>query len=245
MQYNTTRELLNIREYGRGVHMMVKHLKTIQDKEHRQRNAEAIIEVMAILSPQQKAIEDYKHKLWDHLFLIAGYDLDVECPYPIPTEEIKMRKPDPLPYPKNKIKWSHLGYKFENLFQKAIAETDEEKRQGYVATLILFMKTAYQNWHKENATEDMLRDELIQMSNGQLVYEPGTKFADVVNTQTIFALILLNKAITSRLEMENDILIIEIMDETMQEIARMAMVWVISFPDLKRKNKATLISFHN
>jgi hypothetical protein len=182
MQYNTTRELLNIREYGRGVHMMVKHLKTIQDKEHRQRNAEAIIEVMAILSPQQKAIEDYKHKLWDHLFLIAGYDLDVECPYPIPTEEIKMRKPDPLPYPKNKIKWSHLGYKFENLFQKAIAETDEEKRQGYVATLILFMKTAYQNWHKENATEDMLRDELIQMSNGQLVYEPGTKFADVVNT---------------------------------------------------------------
>jgi hypothetical protein len=113
MQYNTARELMKIKEYGRGVQDMVKHLKTIEDKEKRQRNAEAIIETMSMLTPLQKNIEDYKHTLWDHLFLIAGYELDVESPYGIPTQAEKQKKPEPIKYPKTKIKWNHFGAKFE------------------------------------------------------------------------------------------------------------------------------------
>lgn len=185
MQYNTSRELMKIKEYGRGIHSMVQYLKTIENREDRQKNAEAIIEVMAILSPQQKAIEDYRHKLWDHLFLMADYDLDIDCPFPIPTQENKERKPDPLPYPKTTIRWNHFGKKFEDLFNKAIDETDDEKRQGYVSVLILFMKLSYSNWHKENVADDMLRDELLTMSKGKLVYEPGTKFAENVDVREI------------------------------------------------------------
>jgi hypothetical protein len=181
MQYNTTRELMSIREYGRGVHDMVKYLRTIEDRETRQKNAEAIIEVMAILSPQQKAIEDYRHKLWDHLFLIADYDLDVDCPYPIPTREVKAQRPEPLPYPKQKIKWNHFGKTFEKLYDKAIVETDEEKKQGYIQVLALFMKIAYNNWHKENVHDDMIREELLNISKGQLVYDASTKFTEFVD----------------------------------------------------------------
>ncbi len=185
MQYNTSRELMSIREYGRGVHDMVKYLLTIEDREKRQKNAEAIIEVMAILSPQLKNIEDYQHKLWDHLFLISDYKLDVDCPYPIPTREVKQQKPEPLHYPKQKIKWNHLGIGFEKLYNKAIEETDEEKKQGYVQVLALFMKVAYNNWHKENVHDDMIKDELFAISKGQLVYEPGTKFTEFVDVGTL------------------------------------------------------------
>lgn len=185
MQYNTSRELMQIREYGRSVHDMVKYLLTIEDKEKRQKNAEAIIDVMAILSPQLKNIEDYQHKLWDHLYLISDYKLEVDCPYPVPTREVKQQRPEPLPYPKQKLKWNHLGKTFEKLYDNAIRETDEEKKQGYIQVLALFMKVAYNNWHKENVHDDMVKDELFAMSKGKLVYEPGTKFTEFVDVGSI------------------------------------------------------------
>lgn len=182
MEYNTSRELMAIKEYGRGVHDMVKFLLTIEDRDVRQRNAEAVIEVMAILSPQMKAIEDYKHKLWDHLFLISDYQLDVDSPYPIPVKEMKLSRPEPLPYPKTKIRWNHFGKKFEELFVRAMDEQDEEKKQGFITILALYMKIAYNNWHKENIHDDMIKDELAQMSKGKLIYDPNVKFTDTVST---------------------------------------------------------------
>jgi tetratricopeptide (TPR) repeat protein len=113
---------MTIKEYGRNVHNMVSYLMKIEDKETRQKNAEAIIEVMAVLSPQLKDIEDYRHKLWDHLYLMTDYKLEVDCPYPVPTQEAKEKKPDPLHYPKTKIKWNHFGKKFEDLYNKAIED---------------------------------------------------------------------------------------------------------------------------
>jgi hypothetical protein len=182
MEYNTTREFMKIREYGRNVHNMVAHLMTIEDKEVRQRNAEAVIEVMAILNPQANSMEDYRHKLWDHLFLLSDYKLDVESPYEIPTEELKMRRPEPLPYPKQKIRWNHFGKSFEKIYERAITETDEEKKQGYIQVLALCMKVAYSNWHKEAVHDDMIKDELFAMSKGQLMYDPALKFRDFVDS---------------------------------------------------------------
>ncbi len=184
MQYNTSKERMIIKEYGRSVHDMVKYLLTIDDKEKRQKNAEAVIEIMAMLNPQLKSAEDYQHKLWDHLFMISDYQLDIECPYPKPTKEVKQQKPTPLPYPKQKIKWNHLGKSFENLFEKAMEESDEEKKKGYISVLALFMKVAYNNWHKETIPEDMIKDELAAMSKGKLILEPGVKFSENVDTST-------------------------------------------------------------
>ncbi|MBP6455633.1 MAG: DUF4290 domain-containing protein [Chitinophagaceae bacterium] len=180
MEYNTTREIMPIREYGRNVQNMINQLLQEEDKEKRQKNAEAVIEIMAILNPDMKSVEDIKQKLWDHLFMMAGYELDVESPYPKPTPESKAKKPEVLAYPKNKIKWNHFGKKFEAIYDKAILESDEEKKKGFVQVLGLFMKIAYQNWHKENMHDDMIKDELLSMSKGQLEYIPG-QFAEFVD----------------------------------------------------------------
>ena len=113
MEYNTTRSYLTMREYGRHIQKMVDYLLTIEDKEKRQRNAMSLIELMGFLNPHLKNVEDFRHKLWDHLFLISDFKLDVESPYPIPTRETLKAKPEPLKYPKRYPKFNHLGKNIE------------------------------------------------------------------------------------------------------------------------------------
>ncbi len=181
MQYNTARKPMPIKEYGRSVQNMVDNLLTIQDKEKRQQNADAIIEIMTILNPTIKNVDDYKHKLWDHLHIMSNFQLNVECPFEPPTKEIIEEKPAPLSYPKTKIKWNHLGKTFEKLYDKAVAETDPEKKVGFVQTLGMFMKVAYNNWHKENVHDDNIKEELGVISKGEMIYNTALKYTDAVD----------------------------------------------------------------
>ncbi|HSR38692.1 MAG TPA: DUF4290 domain-containing protein [Phnomibacter sp.] len=170
MDYNTGRGSLQMREYGRHIQKMVDHTMTIEDRASRQRNAEAIVELMAFFNPQLKTIEDYKHKLWDHLFVMSDFKLDVDSPYPIPTPETYKAKPDPLPYPKHRLKYNHLGKHLETLINKAMAETDPEKKSGFAHTIAHYMKLAYSTWHKELVHDDAIRQELDAITNGELTF---------------------------------------------------------------------------
>jgi len=109
MEYNTIRNQLVMREYGRHIQKMIEHLLSIEDPDRRQANAQAVIELMGFLNPHLKNVEDFRHKLWDHLFLISDFKLEVKSPYPIPTKETLKAKPKPLHYPKRYPKFSHLG----------------------------------------------------------------------------------------------------------------------------------------
>ncbi len=173
LEYNTTRSKMLMPEYGRNVQKMVEFLVTIDDREKRLRNAEAIIELMATLTPHLKTIEDYKHKLWDHLYQMTDFTLDVDAPYPAPTPEMVFKKPEVLPYPQESIPNRHLGKNLEALLVKALAETDDEKRQGFTQAIGYYMKLAYTNWHKEPVHDDMIKNELLVLSDGKLVYETG------------------------------------------------------------------------
>ncbi|MBS1778251.1 MAG: DUF4290 domain-containing protein [Bacteroidetes bacterium] len=173
MEYNTTRSKMLMPEYGRNVQRMVEYLVTIEDRARRLSNAEAIIELMGTLNPHLKTIEDYKHKLWDHLYQMTDFTLDVDSPYPPPTREQVFKKPEVLPYPQGKIGHRHFGKNLEQLIEKALKETDPEKRQGCVQIIGYYMKLAYTNWHKEPVHDDMIRTELATLTNGQLIYEPG------------------------------------------------------------------------
>jgi hypothetical protein len=170
MEYNTARSIMGMREYGRHVQRMVDHLMTIEDKAKRQEQAQVVIELMGFLNPSLKNIEDYKHKLWDHLFFMSNFQLDVESPYPIPTKETYKQKPDPLPYPKRKIKYAHLGKNLELVIDKAMAETDEEKKAGFANSIAHYMKLAYSNWHKELVQDDAIRSELNSITGGGLEF---------------------------------------------------------------------------
>src|SRR3989337_3933163 len=135
MEYNTTRNHLIMKEYGRHIQKMVEYLLTLEDKEERQRNAYAVIELMGFLNPHLKNVEDFRHKLWDHLFLISDFGLDVESPYPIPTRETLKAKPKPMPYPKRYPKFSHLGKNLELVINKALKEENPEKKQGFANSI--------------------------------------------------------------------------------------------------------------
>ncbi|HMR83858.1 MAG TPA: DUF4290 domain-containing protein [Niabella sp.] len=170
MEYNTTRNYLAMREYGRHVQKMVEHILTIEDPERRQNNAEAVIELMGFLNPHLKNVEDFRHKLWDHLFLISDFKLDVKSPYPIPTKETYKAKPQPIPYPKRSSRFSHLGKNLEDIIDKALAEQDPEKRQGFANAIAYYMKLAYNNWHKEVVHDDAIQSELNSITDGQLEF---------------------------------------------------------------------------
>lgn len=160
-------------EYGRNVQKMVEFLLTVEDREKRLRNAETIIELMGTLNPHLKVIEDYKHKLWDHLYQMTDFSLDVDSPYPMPTREAIFKKPEVLPYPQESIPHRHLGKNLEELLKKALAETDEEKKRGFTQAIGYYMKLAYTNWHKEPVHDDMIKNELAEITGGRLRYETG------------------------------------------------------------------------
>ena len=170
MEYNTTRNHLTMKEYGRHIQKMVEHVLTIEDPERRQKNAQVLIELMGFLNPHLKNVEDFRHKLWDHLFYISDFKLEVESPYPIPQKETYKAKPDPIPYPKRHPRYSHLGKNLELIIDKALKEENPEKRQGFANAIAYYMKLAYNNWHKDTVHDDAIQSELTSITQGQLEF---------------------------------------------------------------------------
>jgi hypothetical protein len=170
MEYNTTRNHLIMKEYGRHIQKMVEYLLSIENKEERQRNAYAVIELMGFLNPHLKNVEDFRHKLWDHLFLISDFTLDVESPYPIPTRETLKAKPERLRYPKRYPRFNHLGKNIEVVIDKALKEENPEKKQGFANAVAYYMKLTYSNWHKELVHDDAIQSELSTMTKGELEF---------------------------------------------------------------------------
>lgn len=159
-----------MREYGRHVQKMIEHLLSIEEPERRQRNSQAVIELMGFLNPHLKNVEDFRHKLWDHLFLISHFKLEVRSPYPIPTRESLSEKPAPLKYPKRHPRYSHLGKNLETVINKALREEDPDKRLGFANAIAYYMKLAYNNWHKEVVHDDAIQSELTGITDGQLTF---------------------------------------------------------------------------
>jgi len=171
MEYNTGRGLLQMREYGRHVQKMVDYLLTLEDPATRQRNAEAVIELMSFLNPQLKIIEDYRHKLWDHLYYMSDFKLNVpDSPYEKPDPTTYKSKPKPLDYPKGNPKYSHLGKNIEMVIDKALKEENPEKKSGFAHVIAHYMKLAYSTWHKELVHDDTIRQELNAITKGELEF---------------------------------------------------------------------------
>jgi hypothetical protein len=173
MEYNTTRNYLIMKEYGRNIQKMVEYLVTIEDDDERQRNAMAVIELMGTLNPHLRNVEDFRHKLWDHIFNISSFNLKVESPYPIPTIEKLRAKPDRLPYPKKYPRNRHFGKNLEMIIDKALHEENPDKKEGFTQCIGNYMKLAYTNWHKESVHDDAIKAELLAITDNQLEYHPG------------------------------------------------------------------------
>src|SRR6478609_9354048 len=170
MEYNTSRNYLSMREYGRHIQKMVEHLLTIEDRNQRQQQTRTVIELMGFLNPHLKNVEDFRHMLWDHLFFISDFKLDVDSPYPIPQKETYKAKSEPMGYPKRYPRFSHLGKNLEIIIDKALKEENPEKKAGFANAIAYYMKLAYSNWHKELVHDDAIRSEMNTITGGQLEF---------------------------------------------------------------------------
>ena len=169
--YNSTRSNLILSEYGRNVQNMVKYICDLPTKEERNRYAQVVIDLMGFLNPHLRDVADFKHKLWDHLHIISNYKIDVDSPYPKPTEESIRFKPAPLSYPQHRIKYKHYGKTVELMIQKARSIEEPDRKQHMVQAIANFMKIAYVTWNKDTVADETIIKDLRDMSNGTLVLE--------------------------------------------------------------------------
>lgn len=172
--YNSTRSKLILAEYGRNVQNMVDHICTVPSKEERNRLAQVVIDMMGVLNPHLRDVSDFKHKLWDHLYIISDFKIDVDSPYPIPSKEEIHHKPQPLPYPQHRIRFKHYGHIVESMIEKAMAVTHEETRQKMTVGIANFMKMAYITWNKDSVNDQQIIQDLKELSGFVLTLPEDT-----------------------------------------------------------------------
>lgn len=168
MEYNTQLDRLVIPEYGRNIQGMIEYCCTIKDRNERNTCAKAIIQVMGQLNPHLRDATDYVHKLWDHLFIISKFKLDVDSPYPKPTPETFETKPALMPYPKGRIRYKHYGKTIEDIIAKARRMPQGSERAELTRQIANHLKKSYLNWNKDSITDDVIFKNLEELSQGEL-----------------------------------------------------------------------------
>ena len=175
LTYNTEKEQIVISEYGRCIQEMIKKLPEIEDREQRTEAAKYIISVMVQMNPSIKQSSDYEHKLWDHLYMISGYQLDVDSPYAPPVPMEKQRKPQHIGYQNNDIKYGHYGQYLIKMIEAASREENDEIREALAYSLASQMKRNYLDWNKSVVNDQVIIDDLKKISGGRLVIADESK----------------------------------------------------------------------
>ena len=168
MEYNTQRKKMELPEYGRSVQNMVDHALTIEDREERQRCANTIINIMGGMFPHLRDVPDFKHKLWDHLAIMADFKLDIDYPFDIVKKEDLVVKPEQLEDPNGAFRYRHYGRFLEGMVKKAIEIEDEEEKKQLINLLAIQMKKDLNNWNKEGIEDQKIVDDLREYSNGAI-----------------------------------------------------------------------------
>lgn len=168
LEYNTVRPKMQIPEYGRNVQKMVDHAVSLTDKDERNKVAQAIIKVMGELKPELRDVEEYKPKLWTHLFIMSDFKLEVDSPYPLPNREVLREKPNRVDYPQSKIKIGHYGKNVEKLIAIACDMEEGDEREALVKTIASMMKQFYLTFNSTSIEDDMIGDHISKLSNGKI-----------------------------------------------------------------------------
>lgn len=164
MEYNSTRNKLKISEYGRNVQKLVNLAKTIEDREVRTKFAKVIVQIMGQMNPQIRDSGDFRHKLWDHLHIIADFELDVDSPYPAPSKEILYSKPEQLEYSQNTIRYKMYGSNIVKIINKAKDFDEGPERDALIHAIANHLKKSYLSWNRESVDDEQIFEHLKTLS---------------------------------------------------------------------------------
>ena len=173
LYYNTEREKLTMPEYGRNILEMVNQLKDIEDKGKRSEQAKAVVKVMETLNPQVHTQENYEQKLWDHLYLIAGLDLDIDSPYPAPVVEELSSRPEIIPLKKKPVKATHYGRNIESIIDLIASEPEGDVKTAMIRSLAIYMRQQYLIWNKDSVADQTIFNDIEKLSDYRIKVPDG------------------------------------------------------------------------
>jgi hypothetical protein len=169
LQYNTERNLLAIPEYGRHIHKMIQQVMAEPDKEQRNKQAQAIIGIMGNLNPHLRDVADFQHKLWDQLFIMSDFELDVDAPFPKPDPEVLAAPPTPLEYPQSYPKYRFYGNNIKGMIDVLVGWEEGELKQALTYVIANHMKKCFLNWNKDTVEDQVIFNHLAELSDGKIV----------------------------------------------------------------------------
>lgn len=168
LEYNSERPRLIIPEYGRHVQKLVDYCVTLETKEERNTMALAIIDVMGNLQPHLRDVPDFKHKLWDQLYIMSVFKLDVESPYEKPSKNVLQEKPQPLAYPISTNRYRFYGNNIQAMIDAVLPWDEGDMKEALVFAIANHMKKCFLNWNKDTVEDDVIFSHLFELSNGQI-----------------------------------------------------------------------------
>nr|WP_314560089.1 DUF4290 domain-containing protein [uncultured Capnocytophaga sp.] len=168
LEYNTERPHLHIPEYGRHIQKMIEKAVLLEDREERNRTARSIVAVMGNLFPHLRDVPDFQHKLWDQLFIMSGFQLDVDSPYEKPTPTTLHKHPDHLQYPQHRLKYRFYGNIILRLISTCLTWEKGELREALEYSIANHMKKSFLTWNKEAVDDSVVFQHLYELSNGEI-----------------------------------------------------------------------------
>lgn len=174
MKYNTQEKPLVLPEYGRYIQNMVSYACAIEDRAERQRCAETIVSIMENMNPAITEMSDYRHKLWDHLAIMADFQLDIDFPYPVIRPESVHARPDTIPYSDGQVPYRHYGRIIPALIEQACQMSEGPEREQLVKLIATQMKKEQLMWNKEGQDDNKIVQDIEHLSGGILQTDPET-----------------------------------------------------------------------
>lgn len=168
LEYNAERPHLIIPEYGRHLQKLIDQATEIEDREERNKAARYIIQVMGNLNPHLRDVLDFQHKLWDQIFIMSDFKLDVDSPYPIPTRDVIHLTPERLAYPQKNPKYRFYGNNIKYMIDVANSWEEGEMKSALVKVIANHMKKSYLSWNKDTVTDMVIFEHLYELSDGKL-----------------------------------------------------------------------------
>ncbi|NMH24505.1 DUF4290 domain-containing protein [Flavobacterium solisilvae] len=168
LEYNAERPHLIIPEYGRHLQKLIDQATEIADRDERNKAAKYIIQVMGSLNPHLRDVPDFQHKLWDQIFIMSDFRLDVDSPYPVPTREVINLKPERLAYPQKNPKYRFYGNNIKYMINVANSWEEGEMKSALVKVIANHMKKSYLSWNKDTVTDAVIFEHLLELSDGKL-----------------------------------------------------------------------------
>ena len=172
LDYNTEREKLAMPEYGRNVLKMVEGLKDIQDRAKRTEQAKAVVRVMEILNPQVHLEDNWEHKLWDHLYIMAG------------SPEQRKTRPEIIPLKTKPIRATHYGRNIESIIELIAGEPDGEQKTAMIRSLAMYMRQQYLIWNKDSVADETIFNDIEKLSDFRIHVPEGLTLSRISSDST-------------------------------------------------------------